>query len=100
MVGIFFSVAVLLVVFGGLLAAADAALSVLSRTDLVELAAQAQVGRDAGEVLRLLGAVERDADAGAARAARPADAVDVAVAVGGRVGGDDVRDADACRRTT
>lgn len=39
MIGIFFSVAVLLVVFGGLLAAADSALTVLSRSDLVDLAA-------------------------------------------------------------
>ena len=37
-IGIFVAVAVLLVAFGGLLAAADAALSVLSRTDLVDLA--------------------------------------------------------------
>jgi len=39
MIGIFLGVAVLLVVLGGLLAAADAALGVLSRSDLVELAA-------------------------------------------------------------
>jgi len=45
MVGIFFSVAVLLVVFGGLLAAADAALGVLSRTDLAELAAHSRSRR-------------------------------------------------------
>ncbi len=38
MIGIFISVAVLLVVFGGILAAADSALTVLSRSDLVELA--------------------------------------------------------------
>lgn len=38
MVAVFISVAVLLVVFGGLLAAADSALATLSRTDLVELA--------------------------------------------------------------
>lgn len=37
-IGIFVAVAVLLVALGGLLAAADAALSVLSRTDLVDLA--------------------------------------------------------------
>ena len=42
MIGIFISVAVLLVVFGGLLAAADAALSVLSRTDLTELASHSR----------------------------------------------------------
>jgi CBS domain containing-hemolysin-like protein len=45
MVGIFISVAVLLVVFGGLLAAADAALGVLSRTDLAELAAHSRSRR-------------------------------------------------------
>jgi CBS domain containing-hemolysin-like protein len=39
MIGIFISVAVLLVIFGGLLAAADSALTVLSRSDLVEIAA-------------------------------------------------------------
>src|SRR4051795_3328327 len=67
---------------------------------LVELAAQAQVGGDAAEVLRLLGAVERDADAAASRAAGAPDAVHVALAVGGRVEVDDVRDAvdvDAAR---
>ena len=42
MIGIFISVAVLLVVFGGLLAAADSALTVLSRTDLVEIAAHSR----------------------------------------------------------
>ncbi len=40
MIAVFVAVAVLLVAFGGLLAAADAALSVLSRADLTELAAQ------------------------------------------------------------
>jgi len=45
MIGIFISVAVLLVVFGGLLAAADAALGVLSRTDLAELAAHSRSRR-------------------------------------------------------
>ena len=39
LIGIFVAVAVLLVAFGGLLAAADAALGVVSRTDLVDLAA-------------------------------------------------------------
>ena len=39
MIAVFVAVAVLLVALGGLLAAADAALSVLSRTDLVDLAA-------------------------------------------------------------
>lgn len=38
MVAVFISIAVLLVVFGGLLAAADSALATLSRTDLVDLA--------------------------------------------------------------
>ena len=38
MIAVFVSVAVLLVLFGGLLAAADAALSVLSRTDIVDIA--------------------------------------------------------------
>ncbi len=45
MIPIFVSVAVLLVIFGGLLAAADAALGVLSRTDLLELAAHSRVRR-------------------------------------------------------
>jgi CBS domain containing-hemolysin-like protein len=45
MVGVFISVAVLLVVFGGLLAAADSALTVLSRTDLAELAAHSRSRR-------------------------------------------------------
>ena len=39
MIAVFVAVAVLLVAFGGLLAAADAALGVLSRSDLVDLAA-------------------------------------------------------------
>ncbi|MDP9027356.1 MAG: hemolysin family protein [Actinomycetota bacterium] len=39
MIGVFVAIAVLLVAFGGLLAAADAALSVLSRADLIDLAA-------------------------------------------------------------
>ncbi len=39
LIGVSVAVAVLLVAFGGLLAAADAALGVLSRTDLVDLAA-------------------------------------------------------------
>ncbi|MEO8095620.1 MAG: hemolysin family protein [Pseudolysinimonas sp.] len=45
MVGVFISVAVLLVLFGGLLAAADSALTVLSRTDLVDLAAHSRSRR-------------------------------------------------------
>lgn len=42
MIGIFLGVAVLLVVLGGLLAAVDAALGVLSRSDLVDLASTAK----------------------------------------------------------
>lgn len=42
MIGIFVSVAVLLVVFGALLAAADSALTVLSRTDLVDIASRSR----------------------------------------------------------
>ncbi len=42
MIAIFVSVAVILVVVGGLLASADAALGVLSRSDLVELAARSR----------------------------------------------------------
>jgi len=38
LIPIFVTVAVILVVFGGLLAAADSALTVLSRTELVDLA--------------------------------------------------------------
>ncbi|MEP6481434.1 MAG: hemolysin family protein [Rhodoglobus sp.] len=45
MVGVFISVAVLLVLFGGLLAAADSALTVLSRTDLVDLASHSRSRR-------------------------------------------------------
>ncbi|MCU1513015.1 MAG: hemolysin [Microbacteriaceae bacterium] len=42
MIAIFISVAVLLVIFGGLLAATDAALSVLSRADLLEIAKESR----------------------------------------------------------
>lgn len=42
MIPVFVAAAVVLVAFGGLLAAADAALTVLSRTDLVELAASSR----------------------------------------------------------
>ena len=42
MIAIFVSVAVLLVLFGGVLAAADAALGVLSRTDLVDMASSSR----------------------------------------------------------
>jgi CBS domain containing-hemolysin-like protein len=45
MLGLFIAVAVLAVAFGGLLAAVDAALSVLSRTDLVDLAAHHRAKR-------------------------------------------------------
>ena len=45
MIGVFIAVAVLLVAFGGLLAAADAALGVLSRTDLIDLASGSRVKR-------------------------------------------------------
>lgn len=42
MIGLFFGVAALLVALAGLLAAADSALSVLSRTDLLDLAGQSR----------------------------------------------------------
>jgi CBS domain containing-hemolysin-like protein len=42
MIALFVSVAVVLVLFGGLLAAVDAALTVLSRTDLVDLASSSR----------------------------------------------------------
>jgi CBS domain containing-hemolysin-like protein len=45
MIAIFVFVAVVLVVFGGLLAASDAALTVLSRTDLVDLASHSRSRR-------------------------------------------------------
>ena len=45
MIGIFIGAAVLLVVFGGLLAAADSALGVLSRTDLIDIAATSRSKR-------------------------------------------------------
>ncbi len=44
LIGIFISVAIFLVIFGGLLAAADAALSVLSRSDLSDIAAGSRSG--------------------------------------------------------
>jgi CBS domain containing-hemolysin-like protein len=47
MIAMFISVAAVLVVFGGLLAASDAALQVLSRTDLVDLAAHSRRPRRA-----------------------------------------------------
>ena len=55
-IGIFISVAVLLVVFGGLLAAADAALSVLSRTDLTDLSSQSRSRRSLLAIARDPGA--------------------------------------------
>ena len=45
MIAIFVAAAVVLVIFGGLLAASDAALTVLSRTDLVDLAAHSRSRR-------------------------------------------------------
>ncbi|AYF96859.1 hemolysin family protein [Protaetiibacter intestinalis] len=45
MIGVFIAAAVVAVAFGGLLAAVDAALSVLSRTDLVDLAAHHRARR-------------------------------------------------------
>src|SRR3982751_565438 len=45
MIPVFIAISVLLVAFGGLLAAADAALGVLSRTDLIDLAAGSRVRR-------------------------------------------------------
>ncbi|TBN56958.1 HlyC/CorC family transporter [Glaciihabitans arcticus] len=45
MIPVFITVAVLLVLFGGLLAAADSALSVLSRTDLVDIASDSKSKR-------------------------------------------------------
>jgi len=45
LVGVFVAIAVLLVAFGGLLAAADAALSTLSRIDLADLAAHSRSKR-------------------------------------------------------
>src|SRR6478735_4181362 len=51
----------------------------------LELAVQLQGGGDPADVLGLLGLDERDADAGAARAAGAADAVHVGLAVVRRV---------------
>ncbi len=56
MIGIFVSVAVVLVVFGGLLAAADAALTVLSRSDLVDLAVTSRSRRSLLAIARDPGA--------------------------------------------
>jgi CBS domain containing-hemolysin-like protein len=45
MIGVFVAAAVLLVAFGGLLASVDAALAVLSRTDLLDMAVNSRVRR-------------------------------------------------------
>jgi CBS domain containing-hemolysin-like protein len=45
LIGIFVSIAAVLVIFGGLLAAADAALGTLSRSDLIDLAATSRAKR-------------------------------------------------------
>jgi CBS domain containing-hemolysin-like protein len=55
-IAIFVSAAVVLVVFGGLLAASDAALTVLSRTDLVDLAAHSRSRRSLLGIASDLGA--------------------------------------------
>lgn len=61
LIGLFITVAVLLVSLGGLLAAADAALTVLSRTDLIELAGRSRaknailaIAKDAGAHINAL----------------------------------------------
>ncbi len=56
MIPLFVSVAVLLVVFGGLLAAADAALSVLSRADLLEIAASSRARKSINAIALDVGA--------------------------------------------
>lgn len=56
MIPIFVSIAVLLVIFGGLLAAADAALGVLSRTDLLELAMRSRARRSLTAIAGDIGA--------------------------------------------
>lgn len=56
MIPIFVSVAVLLVIFGGLLAASDAALGVLSRADLLELAAHSRVKKSLTAIAADIGA--------------------------------------------
>ena len=53
MIAIFVTAAVVLVVFGGLLAAADAALAVLSRTDLVDLAETSKSQRSRSSLLAI-----------------------------------------------
>src|SRR5690606_11164959 len=59
----------------------------------LELAVELQLAGDLRDVPGLLGADERDADPGAPGAARAPDAVDVALAVVGRIELDHVRDA-------
>jgi len=54
--GIFITVAILLVSVGGLLAAADSALTVLSRSDLVELAGRSRARKSILSISRDLGA--------------------------------------------
>ncbi len=56
MIPIFVSVAVLLVIFGGLLAAADAALSVLSRADLLEIASHSRARKSLTAIAADVGA--------------------------------------------
>ncbi|MET4782301.1 hemolysin family protein [Glaciihabitans sp. UYNi722] len=56
MIPIFVTVAALLVVFGGLLAAADAALSVLSRADLLEIAVRSRARRSLNAIAADVGA--------------------------------------------
>src|SRR5262249_58305891 len=60
---------------------------------LLELVLQLETRRDAADVRLLLLGHQRDAGAGAARAAGAADAVDVALVVLGRIEVDDVGDA-------
>src|SRR3954466_7649346 len=70
------------------------------RRHVLVLALQVERGGDLAHLAGLVGIDERDADAALARAARAPDAVDVALAVGGRIEVDDVRDAvhvDAAR---
>ena len=56
MIPLFVTVAVLLVVFGGLLAAADASLSVLSRADLLEIAATSRARKSLTAIAADVGA--------------------------------------------
>ena len=60
MIAIFISAAILLVIFGGLLAAADAALSVMSRADLLDLAA---VSRRRKSLLGIVGDISAHVNA-------------------------------------